>query len=210
MRMDKGRILFALVALLCWLTISLQLYLHFLATQQSVAETLIRFFSYFTILTNGIVALCFTAMVLPESKLSFFKKPTTLAATTGYIAVVGAVYNLILRYQWNPQGINKLVDQLLHTLIPLGFILFWMFAVPKNKLEWKLILQWLLYPAVYLIYTLVRGYLTDYYPYPFINVFELGYETAFLNACYVLLAFVVFFSVIIGIGKLTRKNQVNK
>jgi hypothetical protein len=207
--MDRKKILFAFVALLCWLTIAMQLYLNFLITKQSIVETLIRFFSYFTILTNGIVALCFTSLALPDDKLAFFKRPTTLAAAAAYIMVVSAVYNLILRYQWNPQGINKLVDQLLHTLIPIGFVLFWLFAVSKSKLEWRLILSWLLYPAAYLVYTLVRGYFTDYYPYPFINVAELGYGTSLVNVFYVLLAFVVFFSVIIGIGRLSNKNQVN-
>jgi hypothetical protein len=201
----QNHLVFASAALVCWLTIALQLYLNLLSTKQPLLETLIRFFSYFTILTNGIVALCFTALAMRDGKLSFFKKPSTLAATVAYIAVVGAVYNLILRHQWNPQGINKVVDQLLHTFIPAGFVLFWLFGVAKDKLAWKLIGQWLLYPAIYLVYTVIRGYFSGYYPYPFINVVELGYVTAFLNAFYVLIAFIAFFAIVIGIGKLNRK-----
>jgi hypothetical protein len=203
----RNHLLFAAAALVCWLTIALQLYLNLLSTKHPLLETRIRFFSYFTILTNGIVALCFTALAMPAGKFSFFKKPSTLAASAAYITVVGVVYNLILRYQWNPQGINKVVDQLLHTIIPLGFVLFWLFGVAKDKLEWKLIGQWLLYPAIYLVYTVIRGYFSDYYPYPFINAVELGYATAFLNAFYVLVAFVVFFSIVIGIGKVSRKRS---
>lgn len=135
----------------------LQLYLIIVNRTASIPETIIRFFSFFTILTNILVSVCFTTVTLEwrSTWKKIFSKPAILSATTVYILVVGVVYNIILRFLWKPQGLQQIVDELLHSVIPVLFLLFWMAFVPKANLQWKAIFAWLLYPLLYLIYVLL-------------------------------------------------------
>jgi len=103
--------------------------------------------------------------------------------------VVGLVYNSILRFLWNPQGLQWIVDELLHSVIPLLFIVFWLLIVPKGKFQWKNVLAWLLYPLIYLVFVLLRGLPSSFYPYPFIDVDKIGYYKTFINSSGMLLAF---------------------
>ncbi len=110
-----------------WFAVIFQLWLIIINRTVSIPETIIRFFSFFTILTNILVALCFTFLLLkPNTKWGiFFSKPATLTAITLYIAVVGIIYNVILRFLWSPKGLQLIVDELLHSVIPVWFILSW-------------------------------------------------------------------------------------
>ncbi len=193
-------------ASLCWFALIFQFYLIIQNRAAPVGETIIRYFTFYTILTNLLVAICFTAEVVNKNKRqSFFTKPSTLAATSVYIGVVGLVYNVVLRFAWSPTGLQKVVDELLHLIIPIYFILYWLVLVPKIKVRWINLLSWLMYPAIYLILILIRGAFSGYYPYPFMNVTALGYQQVGINSLFVLLAFVIFsFMVIIVSGKLAK------
>ena len=124
-------------AAIAWFAVLLQLYLIILNRVESVPETIIRFFSFYTILTNIFVAFCFTVLLVkPNSRFGiFFSRPSVLTATTIYIFVVGLLYNLILRKIWSPVGLQQLADELLHVVIPLLFILYWYLFAPKGELE---------------------------------------------------------------------------
>lgn len=189
-----------------WFAIILQFYLIIINRTASLNETIIRFFSFFTILTNILVALCFTFLLLkPASKWgNFFAQPATLTALTVYIAVVGIVYNVILRFLWKPEGTQFFVDELLHSVIPGLFILYWFLSVRKESLKWNNILPWLIYPSLYCIYVLFRGSISGFYPYPFINVHLLGYNKVLLNIGSLIIVFLVLSVLLVGIAKLSR------
>ena len=76
----------------------------------------VNFFSYFTILTNSLIALCLSFILLKPSSSAgrFFSNPATLAAITLYIFIVGLTYNMLLRSTWAPTGLQKWVDEALH------------------------------------------------------------------------------------------------
>lgn len=85
--------------------------------------------------------------------------------------------------------------------------IYWCFNISKNDLKLKPILNWLLYPIIFLIFILVRGHISGFYPYPFLNVPEIGYEEALLNSCIVFgttLAMLIF---LLLIGKTIIKLQ---
>ena len=85
-----------------------------------------KFFSYFTILTNLLVAICFTYLYFnKKSKIkTWFSSPKTLTAINVYILVVGLVYNLVLRPLREAKGLEILADELLHAIVPLLFMIF--------------------------------------------------------------------------------------
>jgi hypothetical protein len=142
-----------------------------------------NFFSYFTVQSSILATLAFgSAWLAPHSRLGqFFSRPATRAAIALYIAVVGAVYFLILRHTWQPEGLRWLADALLHYAMPVLFILDWLLFVPRGGLRWGDVASWLVFPLAYAAYTLARGAAFGWYPYPFIDVTALGYAGALTN-----------------------------
>ena len=104
------------------------------------------------------------------------RAPNLLSAATLYIATVGVTYTLLLSHLFSFEGLPWLADRLLHYVIPLAFVAYWMIFVPKGTLRWTAPLVWLIYPLAYLAVSLVRGAHSGWYPYPFINVATLGYR----------------------------------
>lgn len=194
-----------LIAFVAWLMLILQLYLQIANRTTSVTEAIIRFFSYFTILTNLLVAISFTSLMFRKSRWhSFFYKSNVLTAVTVYILIVGLVYNLVLRSQWNPQGLQLIVDNGLHTITPLLALIYWFFYVSVKNTRWQQIPRWLLYPILYLVFVIIRGVFSNFYPYFFIDISKLGYATALQNAGFVTAAFLIVSVVLLWIGKLKR------
>ena len=212
MQKQSARIIALLVALLGWFAILMQLYLMIENRVVPVPGTLLRFFAFFTIDTNIIVALCFSFIFLGnKTRLGrFFSKASTVTAITVYITIVGIVYNVILRSEWDPQGMQKIVDELLHSVIPALFIIFWLVFVPIEQLKWKNAFPWLIYPVVYMAYAIIHGAITKFYPYPFVDVNKLGYNKALLNAGGVLLIIFLLSLSLIATGKLMRKFDAKK
>ena len=193
-----------------WLTVAAQFYLILANRTASIPETIARFFSYFTILTNILVAVSFTLLFQrPRSRpWAFFLRPGILTAIAVYISIVSIVYNLVLRRLWNPQGLQLLVDELLHSVIPVMFFLFWLLYVPKNRLSFKNLWGWLLYPFIYLAAILVRGAVSGFYPYPFLDVNDKGYLKIFINIFVLLGGFILFSIFLLVIAKLRRKEKI--
>ena len=196
----------ATLALLEWFALALQFYLTLnlsLANGMSLLQGTANYFSYFTILSNLIVALVLTgSRWSPNSRWgSCFARPTTQSAAAVYITIVGLVYSLVLRGIWDPQGLQKLVDVLLHDLLPVLYLVFWFAFVQKNKLRWVDALWWLVFPTLYCGYLLVRGSRTGWYPYPFLHAANLGYAGVARNGFMLLFAFLALGLVLIAIAK---------
>lgn len=192
-----------------WFAIVTQFYLIISNSSLPAFSVVVNFFSYFTILTNIIVALCFTVILTgQESSLGkFFLQPKILTAIAVYISIVGIVYNVVLRFIWDPQGLQRVVDELLHSVIPILFVLFWLMFVPKKVLGWRDAFSWLIYPIIYSLYIVVRGIYSGLYPYPFIDVNELGYSTVLLNTSIILLAFLFVSFLFISVGKALNRRM---
>ncbi len=179
-------------ALLGWFALALQLYLMLVQSSgPAMLGTMITYFSFFTILTNLLTALVFTAIAFgPETgRGQWFRTPTVQAGTAVYIAIVGIIYQLLLRQLWNPQGAQWVADVLLHSVIPVGYVVYWLLFGPRTGLNWKTAVAWLTYPSVYLVYILARGAVSGLYPYPFVDVNVLGYGGVLARAALFLLVF---------------------
>lgn len=191
-----------------WFAVVVQFVLMVQNRVESLAETTVRFFSFFTILTSCLVTLYFTVLWLkkPIFLLKSFQKNGFLTAITLYITVVGLVYQVLLRGLWEPTGMQRLVDELLHSVIPLYVIVFWFVYENKKEIPWKAIPVWLVYPLAYLIYTLLRGYVSGFYPYPFLDVSTLGLENVIRNSSLLVLLFTGLAVLLVSLGKFQKKN----
>jgi hypothetical protein len=185
-----------MLALLVWFSILGQFYLSIENRIAPVGETIIRFFTYFTILTNIIVALHFTLSSF-KIESGFFRLlvgPGALTAVTVYITTVGTSYQVLLRHIWAPSGFQMIIDELLHTVIPILVIVYWYLYESKSILSYRMIPKWVIFPVIYFGIILIRGSMSGFYPYHFVDVATLGLQAVLINSL-LLFAFFVFLSV---------------
>ncbi|MBO9572733.1 MAG: Pr6Pr family membrane protein, partial [Chitinophagaceae bacterium] len=79
--------------------------------------------------------------------------------------------------------------------------------VSKENLQLKRALRWLWYPIVYIIFIIIVGAFTGFYPYPFANVTNLGYPKALLNGVWIVAAFLVLSLIFIGIARSINRKR---
>jgi len=190
------RVLMVATASVAWFALLLQVPLTIrtsLANGMTLIGAILTYFSFFTLLTNLLVALVVSlALIAPKSRWGRqLSGPVVTTATALYITTVGLVYFFLLRQTWNPQGLDKLTDILLHDVVPVMYVVFWIFFVPKSGLRWRDTLYWAIYPMIYFVWILGRGALSGRYPYPFVDVGKLGYSQVLLNAIALLGIFLV-------------------
>ena len=161
-----------------------------------------RFFGYFTILTNILVAIVFTDIaLLPERRSGLANLRVRLSTATA-IAMVGIVYSLALRHIWTPQGWQKVADVVLHDVTPALFLVFCVLLPGSSSLRLRDAVYALLLPCAYVVYAFIRGAADGWYPYYFLDPTKVGAVQLTLNAAGLLLAFWVVAVVIVGIARL--------
>ncbi len=143
----------------------------------------ILFLSYFTLLSNVLVALAMTLPWLaPETGLGrYFLEPATRTAILVYIIVVALIYHYVLRQLWNPQGWQLAADTIEHVVAPILYGIDWLLFVPKGTLKFRSAFAWVGFPLAYAGYSLIHGALSGFYPYPFIDVTKLGSEKVLMD-----------------------------
>jgi hypothetical protein len=163
----------------------------------------IRFFSYFTLLSNILVALAMTLPWLaPDTKLGrFFLDPAVRTAILAYIIIVAAIYHVVLRKLWNPQGWEYVADTIEHVVAPTLYAIDWLLFVPKGTLKFRSAFVWLLFPLAYAVFSLIHGALTGFYPYPFIDETKLGYDKVLTNMGGLVGAFAGLGMLLIGVDR---------
>ncbi|UVE16637.1 Pr6Pr family membrane protein [Pseudomonas sp. LS44] len=178
-----------ILAVLTLVAIGQQLILHVAASY-----SVLNFFSYFTNLSN-----IFAALILLLSVFLNRSSSQELAkyASTVNMVVVGLVFAILLR-NVDLGALLPWVNFVLHYLMPVAVVLNWLAAPPATKLRPKHMLITLVFPTAYLVYVLVRGASTGWYPYPFLNpanvggygavaAYSLGITATFLIASWALL-----------------------
>lgn len=138
--------------------------------------------AYFTILTNALLVVHLLA-ITKGWQISAARAAGLLLA----ISVVGIIYHALLGSQFPTDGLGWWADLGLHTAMPLGYALWWLGFAPKT-LHWRDIAQWLIWPALYTAYALIRGRQTGEWAYPFLNADALGWAHVARNLGVMLLA----------------------
>jgi hypothetical protein len=206
----KNRSLVFALAALGWFSVLLQLYLTLhssIANGKTVADGIVSYLGYFTIVTNLLVCLELTLpLAAPASAAGrFFARSDVTAGITTSIVFVCLSYHFLLRKTWNPQGMQLAADVLLHYVMPVLFLIYWWFSFFKGALRWTHPLYWSLYPIVYMAYVLIRGAILNSYPYRFIDPLAMGYERTMINAVGLLIVFIVLGLILISLGRIQRR-----
>ncbi|PRH80035.1 integral membrane regulator [Streptomyces solincola] len=173
-----------------------------------------RVFSYFTVQSNLLVAV---VLALSARRAWSGRMPLPPALTTAallYVLVTGLVYHVLLSDAAAPfsmtgsdAGRHAVADQLLHTVTPLAVLADWLLLTRPGGLRPRHAALWLLYPAAYLAFVLIRGAALSpgtvaRYPYPFLDVEAHGYGAALADAALLGAFFLALGLLLIGLDRL--------
>ena len=148
--------------------------LGFQIVEKSVNNDMVpgEYFTYFTILTT-ILAIAVTAvggvmaLRLPVDTLGY-----TLArmSVLTYAVVTALVYNLLLR-GIPDEGfvVSVWPGEIMHVWIPMVLLLDWLLSPGRPALRWRALRVVVIFPLVWIAFTLLRGAATTWYPYPFLE-----------------------------------------
>ncbi|MEV6239862.1 Pr6Pr family membrane protein [Lentzea sp. NPDC051838] len=158
---------------------------------------LVNHFSYFTVLSN-----VFAAVV---ALLGVFQPVSAQirGAAVLYMTTTGLVYAILLR------GVDvqtpAYANWVLHVVVPILVVAEWLLAPERTRRAWT----WLAFPLAYLIYTLVRGPIVDWYPYPFLDPRSHGYGDVALScvSVAVIIGALAFFVSWVG-TKLAQRSSI--
>lgn len=191
MRTGRGsRLAAAVLALLAGAALLLQAWLTLVLVRGQgggALQALGVLAGYFTILSNAFVLL--TAAAQAAAPGAWLARSSVRGCATTAIVLVGLGYHLLLRALWDPQGWQRVADDLLHYAVPIAALLHWLLFPSREPLPATAPLRWLVYPLAYFVWVLARGAWLGTYPYPFVDVPALGYARVALNAAGLSLVF---------------------
>lgn len=181
----SARLLAFAVAAIAWLALIAQYVLFVAVTWDDPGPWVatLRYFSFFTILSNVLVALTTTSAALASgSRIGKLLGGASLRGGVALcIGVTGLIYFFVLSSTWAPTGAQWWVDRALHYATPLLYLAWWLGGVEHGRLRWSDPLRWVLFPALFLLWALLHGAWTHWYPYPFLDVAVLGYAAVLRN-----------------------------
>jgi hypothetical protein len=140
----------------------------------SMGERIYRFFAYFTIQSNLLVAISSTALARDPALDRAAWRVVRLAGLVG-ITVTGLVHFFLLRPLLDLDGSDWVADKWLHMLVPVLAVAAWAWAGPRPRFSWREAAYALVWPLAWLVWTLVVGQIDGWVPYPFLDAGEEGW-----------------------------------
>jgi hypothetical protein len=152
-----------------------------------VLGRLLRVASFFTIQSNLLLALTSAQLALHPDRDGRVWRVLRLDALVG-IAVTGIVYATVLARIHEPKGWEQVISNaIFHYGAPIAAVLGWVIVGPRRRISGRVVAASLLWPLLWFAYTLARGRLSHWYPYPFVDAATHGYGRVVANAVLVLL-----------------------
>jgi hypothetical protein len=171
------------------------------------AQAIVKFFSFFTVLSNVAVGAVLAAPVLaPDRALGRWASRAGSRVAVGvYIAVTAGIYHTLLAGLWRPTGLQLLADVLLHTVTPVLFLIDFLAFPPGEAARWSSAWKALVFPLAYGVWSLVHGAFTGFYPYPFLDVAKRGYGAVLVTMLLMGAGFYVVTLALTGLQHLQRR-----
>jgi hypothetical protein len=199
---QQARSAAAAIAILGLMILFLLVYLR-LQIPETIGEALSYLSQYFTILTNALVVLSLGAIATGSSI-----SPSIIRALVIAIACVGIIYHAVLAHLLDLSGLDLLADHGVHTVVPLLAVWWWLRHAPKPANRVADVCLWVIWPVIYCAYVLVRAVYSGFYPYPFLNLPELGWNGLAINIIGLLIAFVIVGLALVGLGKVFGRQTI--
>jgi hypothetical protein len=107
------------------------------------------------------------------------------------IFITGLVFAVVLAPKLHLTGGALVATIGFHYVSPVMALLGWLLFGPRPRITWRTVAVAFVWPVLWLVYTFTQGAFTDWYPYPFLDVTEIGFGAALRNALLVVVLGVV-------------------
>jgi hypothetical protein len=141
-------------------------------------------FCFFTIQSNLIVGITSLLLAIDPRRTSTTFDTFRLIGLVA-IVITGIVYHSVLRDLFELESWALVGDRFAHTVVPIMAVVTWLVYGPRGRTSRRIMWLSLLFPLAWFVFTLVRGPIADYYPYPFVDAIRLGYPKVLINAAWV-------------------------
>ncbi|WP_278264001.1 Pr6Pr family membrane protein [Nocardia sp. AG03] len=170
----------------------------------SAEFSLANYLSYFTIESNilGVIALLVGGLLAPGGRgWQVFRGAATL-----YMLITMVVYAVLLA-RIDVMLNDKWINDVMHRYLPLVLVLDWILVAAPHRLRPSpaLVGQWLIFPLLFGVYSLIRGPIVDWYPYPFIDPRGQGYLSMAIGLVVLTLVFAVLAVAMASLGDLPAR-----
>ncbi|MCH9738468.1 MAG: Pr6Pr family membrane protein [Actinomycetia bacterium] len=137
-------------------------------------------FSYFTNLSNILVAVVFTMLAINTSRNGAMWNAIRMDSLV-MITITGLIYVIVLAPDAQVEGLDIIVNTIKHYIVPVMTVVLWLILGPRKQLTFISVFTALIIPIAWAGLTLIRGAVISGYPYGFLNVVEHGLPTVLTN-----------------------------
>jgi hypothetical protein len=152
---------------------------------------LIRVFSFFTIQAN-ILCLAVSASIARAPSRDHTSRHVAHQSALIGIAITGIVYSTVLARVHEPHGWDQVsTNAVFHYIVPIMMVIGWLVFDPRPRMDRSVVVSALIWPVLWLGYTLAHGAASSWYPYPFVDVTTRGYGRVAVNCMLVCLVYLL-------------------
>jgi hypothetical protein len=167
-----------------------------------------NFFSFFTIQSNLIAVFVFLVGAAFPGMRSWGW--TLVRGQAVLVMTVTLVVFALLLADTDVDVTLPWVDTVVHRVMPIAVIADWLIEPPVVAIPFRTSLVWLTYPLLYAAYTLIRGAIVGWYPYPFLDPGNGGFGSVAIYIIGILAFGIALCAVISWVGNLAgaRRRRV--
>ena len=115
-----------------------------------------------------------------------------VARLTGIVAITitFVVFHAVLKKLFDLESWALVADNILHTIVPTLAVVGWLMYGPRRLTSRRTMWLSVAFPVAWCVFTLVRGEIVGFYPYPFIDAADLGYAKVAVNCLWIAVLYV--------------------
>jgi hypothetical protein len=162
--------------------------------------------SYFTNLSNVIVAIVFTMLARNPDRRGAVWSAVRMDSLV-MISITGLIYAIVLAPDAQVEGLDIIVNSIKHYIVPVMTVLLWLLLGPRRQLTFISVFTALAIPIAWAGYMLIRGEFIAAYPYGFLNVVAYGLPAVLVNIAGVAALGVVLGLLFWGIDRVLGSRQ---
>ncbi len=193
----SGAILIAIVA---GVTLALRLYIA-VGVNGGIWAALSAMSQFFTILTNFLVFLMMLWIAL-----GWKIRSSVILSLSISITCVGLVFHILLAHLVSLNGLELWADHGTHTFVPILTCLWWVLFAPVPAFRATEVFAWIVWPLTYCAYALIRAEFSGFYPYPFLNLPEIGAARLCANVAGLIAVFIAVGLIMRTVSGLIRRH----
>ena len=149
--------------------------------QVAMPDRMLRLAGYFALQADMLVLVSSGLLALRPTSDGAVLRVIQLDALVA-VTVTFLVHLIVLRPVMHLSGWDAVADVALHYVVPALMVGGWLLFGPRRRIELRVGLLALIWPAAWYVWTLLYGTANDFYPYPFVDVRIHGYEGVLVRA----------------------------